>query len=295
MKSITAILLLLVITGCSTAPRLDQDSGADYAITISESSSSALIALSKTSITGVRDLSRDEFDNVKKAVERFETPNTTIEDTEKRSNSKTSAGLSVGTSFGLGSNLMSGISVFQKLGDDDIPRNFDFANDFSSQALIYSPKGSEELIDELVSVIPNALMSFNKHVDSVLHIGMDDEILNVVRKAGVTYQEGDAPTTSHTYKAIGSADGDKNGKIISSKFYYSLICDPNSTENTVCELSLIFTIDENNHPLISLLAKEVSQVMPEGSLMYLPPRKDLNRIPMVYNSDGEVMYLVEKE
>lgn len=293
MKSIATILLLLVVTGCSTAPRLDQASDADYAITISETSSPALIALSKTSITGVRDLTRDEFDDVKEAVEKFETPDTTIENNDKRTTAKTSAGFSVGTSFGLGSNVMSGFSVFQKLGDDDSPRNFTFANDFSSQALIYSPKGSEELIDELVNVIPNAIMSFNKHVDSTLQIGTDDEILNIVRKAGVTYQEDETPTTLHSYKAIGSADGDKNGKIISSKFYYSLVCDPNSTQDTVCELSLIFTVDDNNHPLISLLAKEVSQVMPEGSLMYLPPRKDVNRIPMVYNADGEAMYLVE--
>ena len=298
MKSIATILSLLVITGCSMTPRVGDKSGADYPIALKANSSPALTALSKTPIKGVRDLSIDEFEDESVTVKEFEELNEQVESGPISSGAYAVGSAAVGTSLGLAFEYASGMAVLGYLASDDRAENYEFSDDFNSEGYIYSSKGSEELFDDLVSTIPDAMLSFNEKVDAILNVGIDKEIWSHSVKAGTPFKgAGDSTyrnSTESIYEAIGIVSNAINGKRVSTEFYVSLHCESNLKIDAVCAIKTRFRIDKNPHPLISLLVKEIAKVMPEGSLMYLPPRKDLNRIPMVYKTDGEPMYLVEK-
>ena len=291
MKSIATILSLLVITGCSMTPRVGDKSGAYYPITLNAKSSEALIALSKTSIKGVRDLSVGEFENESVTVKEFEELNSEI-DNPMSSEAYALGSVAVGASLGLAFKYASGVGVLGYLASDDRPKNYEFSDDFNSTGYIYSPKGSDTLFGEMVKAIPDAMLSFNEKVDSIFKIGMEDE-LHVFPLPASKNSKDDYQT--HIFEAFGSVGSVKNGKKIVTQFFIILKCKSKISQSAICSFQPRFTIDRNNHPLISLLIKEIAQVMPEGSLMYLPPRKDLNRIPMVYKADGKPMYLVEKK
>lgn len=278
-------------------PRVGDKSGADYPITLNAKSSEALIALSKTSIKGVRDLSVDEFEDESATVKEFEELNTQVDD-PMSSEAYALGSTAVGASLGLAFKYASGVAVLGYLASDDRPMNYEFSDDFNSKGYIYSPVGSEALFDEMIKEIPDAMLSFNKKVDDILDVGISKDPSMVVEKAGAvsTSRKGVTQTaTIHYFFITNGVSSVSNGKNISTQFSIIFSCPPKVKQDAVCYFRPTFTIDRNNHPLISLLVKEVAQVMPEGSLMYLPPRKDLNRIPMVYKTDGEPMYLVEKK
>lgn len=297
MKSIATILSLLVITGCSMTPKVGDKSGADYPITLKANSSPALTALSKTPIKGVRDLSIDEFEDESVTVKEFEELNSEV-DNPMSSEAYALGSVAVGASLGLAFKYASGIGILGYLASDDRAENYEFSDDFNSKGYIYSSKGGEELFDDLVSTIPDAMLSFNEKVDAILNVGIDKEIWSHSVKAGTPFKgAGDSTyrnSTESIYESIGIVSNAINGKRVSTEFYVSLHCESNLKIDAVCAIKTRFRIDKNPHPLVSLLVKEIAKVMSEGSLMYLPPRKDLNRIPMVYKTDGEPMYLVEK-
>ena len=292
MKSIATILSLLVITGCSTTPRVGDKSGADYPIALNAKSSETLIALSKTPLKGIRDLSVSEFESESVTVKEFEELNTEVEN-PLSSEAYALGSVAVGASLGLAFKYASGVGILGYLASDDRPMNYDFSDDFNSKGYIYSPKGSDELFDEMIKVIPDAMLSFNEKVDSVLEIGIDDEIKVFSFPADKESSKDGSQT--HAFEALGTVGNVKNGKKVITQYRISFRCKAYVSLKSTCTFEPNFTIDRNNHPLVSLLVKEIAQVMPEGSLMYLPPRKDLNRIPMVYKTDGEPMYLVEKK
>lgn len=285
------IAISLFVVGCSTTPRVGDKSGADYPIALNAKSSEALIALSKTPLKGIRDLSVSEFESESVTVKEFEELNTEVEN-PLSSEAYALGSVAVGASLGLAFKYASGVGILGYLASDDRPMNYDFSDDFNSTGYIYSPKSSEMLFGEMVKAIPDAMLSFNEKVDFILKVGMEDELnffpLPASENSKENYQ-------THIFEAFGTAGSVRNGKKIVTEFYIVLKCKSEVPQGAICSFQPRFRIDRNNHPLVSLLVKEIAQVMPEGSLMYLPPRKDLNRIPMVYKTDGEPMYLVESK
>lgn len=274
-------------------PKVGDKSGADYPITLKANSSPALTALSKTPIKGVRDLSIDEFEDESVTVKEFEELNSEV-DSPMSSEAYALGSVAVGASLGLAFKYASGIGILGYLASDDRPENYEFSGDFNSKGYIYSSKGSEELFDDLVSTIPDAMLSFNRKIDDILDVGVEDELFIIKLKEGESSKKGGVKSKEHVFFGSGSVGKWINEKRVFTKYSLSIICDPKPKRETNCVVNPQFSINKANHPLVSLLVKEIAKVMPEGSLMYLPPRKDLNRIPMVYKTDGEPMYLVEK-
>ena len=288
------IAISLFVVGCSTTPRVGDKSGADYPIALNAKSSEALIALSKTPLKGIRDLSVSEFESESVTVKEFEELNTEVEN-PLSSEAYALGSVAVGASLGLAFKYASGVGILGYLASDDRPMNYDFSDDFNSKGYIYSPKGSDELFDEMIKVIPDAMLSFNKKVDDILDVGIDGELFIIKLKEGESSKKGGKKSKEHLFYGTGSVGNWVGKKRIFTEYSVSIICDPKLNREAICVVNPQFSIDKKKHPLISLLVKEIAQVMPEGSLMYLPPRKDLNRIPMVYKTDGEPMYLVESK
>ena len=273
-------------------PRVGDKSGADYPIALNAKSSEALIALSKTPLKGIRDLSVSEFESELVTVKEFEELNTEVEN-PLSSEAYALGSVAVGASLGLAFKYASGVGILGHLASDDRPMNYEFSDNFNSTGYIYSPKSSEMLFGEMVKAIPDAMLSFNEKVDSILGIGIDNEIKVFSFPANKENSKDGSQT--HAFEALGTVGSVKHGKKVITQYRISFRCKAYVSLKSTCTFEPNFTIDRNNHPLVSLLVKEIAQVMPEGSLMYLPPRKDLNRIPMVYKTDGEPMYLVEKK
>lgn len=288
------IAISIFIAGCSSAAKkLDPSwSRVNYPIVAKVNSSSALLALSETTIKGVRDLSVDEFEDESVTVKDFEELNSQV-DSPMTPEAYAIGSTVVGTSLGLAFKYASGVAVLGYLASSDKPENYGFVSEFNEKGYIYSPAGSDNLFESLVEVIPDAMKSFNQKVDSILKIGLEDDIWSFKKTA----KEAELKDGSelNRFVALGSVGNVIDNKKIVSQFRVSLSCQPYLVQRVLCTLDARFTIDKKEHPLVSLLVKEIAQVMPEGSLMYLPPRKDLNRIPMVYKTDGEPMYLVESK
>lgn len=284
MKKLAVLLTFFVVSGCSMTPKVGDRSDADYPIALKSNSSPALIALSKTPIKGVRDLSLDEFEDAEDEVKKFEALDASVNGDPLNPNAYAVGSVAVGASLGLGLDYVSGVALLGRLAADNRPENFDFSDDFLSDAFIYSPISTIKLRDNLNKFVLGAVVKTDTLIESVLPIDRNKDI-----PAKYSYNESNGIDNHHSFK--NSKLSESESKLLIS---FATSCKHNISLS-LCSVRIKVSIDKKETALISLLIENIAKSLPKGSLIYLPPRKDLNRIPMVYNSDGEVMYLVEQK
>lgn len=291
MKRIATFLILIsTLAGCSSTPRVGDISTVDYRVKVNELSSKGLTLLSKTQITGIRDLTTIEYNSVSEDVSKFNKLSN-ARDTGIDPNLYAAVSGVTGVSMGLSLDYSVGVAILGRLAADDRELNYDFADDFRSNAILYSPLSVNDLMSELFSKIPNAMNSFNNTANFLFAIDIDKDPVIVSLKAG---DKGNR-SGKDIYEYVGVVSKNVDGRKISSQFHFAVLCNPDQTSNSICELKLRFLLDREENPAVSLLAQEVSKALSVGSLIYMPPRKDLYQLPMVYDTSGKPMILVQSK
>lgn len=285
MRILPILCSVIFISACSTTPRVGDISGADYPIEIKPSSSEALKQLKKVGITGVRDLSVEEFNEIKKDYDQFLSLN---QESRGASNSTTYAlaSTAVGSGVGLSLGYAGGLALLGKLAADERPRNYNFADDYKSESLIYSPMGSEEFMEYLVKKIPVAMSRFEQKMKSSYSIKTPKKPYHA---SGVVEDK-----NYYTYAGITSVPkGSVKGSTL-TQYVFTIYC-KKAAFNSVCEVESKVKIGTNERPFVSLMIKELANSLPKNSLLYMNPRKDIYQLPSIYKAGGEHMLLVEAQ
>ena len=279
MKRLSLIALVCWVVGCSTTPRVGDVSGADYPVVISSSASDGLKMLANTPITGVRDVSQSEFYAVSGDVEKFDSL------AEARNggldpNLYAATSAAAGVSLGLALDYASGLAILGRLAADNREFNYDFSGDFRSNPTVFSPVGKDVFLENLAESIPQAMVSFNKTMEELFKVSVNSK--PVITQAKDVYG----------YRAYSKIPVGENKSAL-VMFMFHVHCPTDIDSGVICDTTVRYWIDRKAHPAVSMLAYEVSRVLPEGSVMYMPPRKDLYQLPMVYDTSGEPMILVQ--
>jgi hypothetical protein len=292
MKLFSVFALSLLALGCSTTPRVGDVSDVDYPVKIIAGSSAGLKSIASTPITGVRDVTLSEFEGVSGDIDKFKK---LLVAPQEGLDPNVYAGLSAvtGVSLGLSLDYATGIAILGRLAADERARNYEFSNDFRSTHSLYSPIETEQLFSEIQRAVPLAMVKFNNDINNLFGINLDENPIIVSLKPGE--MNGRKATKNFIYEYVGVVSKPVEGRRVSSKFHFYVICNPDQNINTVCDAKVSFDVDRKPHPAVSILAKYVIQSLPHGSLLYMPPRKDLYQLPMVYDTSGEPMILVQSE
>jgi hypothetical protein len=288
MKLIALLAALAFLAGCSSTPRIGDVSGADYSINVDNSSSAGLRALAKADIAGVRDLTAAEYESVSDDVDKFDKL-ADARDTGIDPNLYAAISGVTGASLGLSLDYAAGVAILGRLAADDREFNYRFADDFRSDAVLYSPLSVDDLMNELSLQIPGAMSEFNRMASNLFAIDIDTDPIIVSVKAG---DKGNR-TGKDIFEYVGVVAKDVDGRKVSSQFHLAVLCNPRQVSDSLCEMKIRFLVDRKENPAVSLLVQEVSKSLPAESLVYMPPRKDLYQLPMVYDTSGEPMILVQ--
>lgn len=290
MRILPILCSVVFITACSTTPRVGDVSDVDYPIEIKPSSSQALAELKATGITGVRDLTSEEFSEIKADYDKFIKLNG---ETRGDSNSSTYAlsSTAVGTGLSLSLGYASGLALLGSLAADDRPRNYGFADDYRSETLIYSPMGSDELLKFLAKGMPAAMGQFEEKMKHSMLIKKPRKPSHSLGRAD---DKGNKRKKDfYGYVGITSASkGSVKGSRLTQYILY-IYCDKASS-NAVCEVSSKVKVGTSERPFVSLMIKELANILPEQSLIYMSPRRDIYQLPSIYKANGEYLLLVEK-
>jgi hypothetical protein len=289
MKYFYLALTILVVSGCSTAPRVGDVSGADYPLEFSQASSDALNTLRHTRLRGIRDLNRDEFSVLKDDLAKFHEITQVTPDNRLSSNAFAATSAAVGTSMGLALDYAMGIAILGRLAADDREINYDFSGDFNSKTILYSPLSADQFLDQLEVAIPKSMESFNKLINHKYMVDIDQKPIVVRLKAGAKGNN----TDKDVYEYVSVVSKKVDGKKIPSMFHFAAMCPPVSLKGVLCDVYIKFKLNRKENPAVSILAQEIARNLPKDSVLYMPPRKDLYQLPMIYTTSGSPMFLVE--
>jgi hypothetical protein len=293
MKLFSLFALSFFVIGCSTTPRVGDISGANYPVKIEANSSDGLKAIASTSITGVRDVTQSEIDDVRGDLDKFEK---LVEARKEGLDPNLYAGISgaTGVALGLSLDYAAGVAILGRLAADNRVRNYEFSDDFRSNHVLYSTMASNSLLEHFNTSIPLAMERFNDTASKLFGISIDNDPIVISVKKGDGYN-GSAPFERYAYEYVGVVSKPIEGRNVSSMFHFSARCDDDLKGGSLCETNVRFLVNKKANPAVSLLAKEISLALPEGSVLYMPPRKDLYQFPMVYGTSGEPMILIQSE
>ncbi|KZZ46931.1 hypothetical protein A3759_06200 [Thalassolituus sp. HI0120] len=288
MRTLVIFGAAMAMIACSSTPRVGDDSGADYPVQIQATSSKALIKLNETGITGVRDLSVSEFEGHKEDYEKFLSLSA---DARSGGNSTAYAATSaaIGSGLGLALDFAGGLAILGKLAADDRPLNYDFADDYRSSYALYSTQNMDAFMKELDQRIPTALENFNRILNELYGIPLDDEIFT-------HFSPANAPGNRvgvDAYESMGIVSQKVNGKRERIEFYFSVRGGSNVQHEALAKAVIRFRVQGKHNPNVALLLAEIAKVLPEGTVMYAPPRRDVYQLPGVYLAGGEHLLLVE--
>jgi hypothetical protein len=291
MKYIYITFLTLLISGCSATPKVGDMSGATYRVSTLGNSSEALKTIAHTPITGVRDLTLDEFNDIKSDVVSFNMVAKAGQDKGLDSSSYALASTAVGSSLGLSLDYAAGLAILGKLAADDRAYNYVFSNDFHSEATVYSKLNSEEFLTYVTKSIPESMSKFENKMNSLYGIDLVKKPIYVSKKAGD--ENNKSNKDFYEYVGIAFTSKEKTGRRILTQYRMGVYCEPDGKDVSVCKVNASVKIGSKRNTAVSLLVKEFVERLPDGSVLYMPPRKDLYQLPMVYTTNGEPMLLVE--
>jgi hypothetical protein len=269
------IALFFMITsalfGCASSQRVGDRNELANPIIVNESSSEALRSAAASGMHGLRDLTKDEF-------EEFAGDKSRLNDLTGRSSSGV-ASAAITSGLGLASGLslghVTGIGLLGALARDDRVSNYPFSGDFDSRYQIPWIEDPEFFL----GVLDRALTKFSSEVSDVYGVDAEWSVsLNDRSNDG-------AVKLSGSRSAKVSFDGDLVSLIV--------VAGANCLEPGVaCEAYFLFKILGKNSPLVARLITVFSQEL-GSSPLYLPPNREIYQLPAIM-SNGQINYLIHK-
>lgn len=280
MKKITTLAMaLLFLVGCSSnPPKIGIIINKDTPIELSEKSSEAMKILNDFGEVGVRDLTREEFEQHQADIEKF---NALIGEQQKFNRLAYEAGgIGLGLAAGLSGGLVLGYAAVTTIFSNDLPDNYDFAWDFNTTPKVYSRSGVDNSV--LLGASKQAV------AELALELEFSDKLdgLSFDIQTNESKERGKlSPSLSAT--AFKKANEHKN-KVTALGFCFD-------TEKK-CHYDAGVIVSGKSTVLGAILVSKIAANLPDDYYFYLPPNKSLNRLPMlIHGGTGEIEYLAEKE
>lgn len=271
IKNALFSLVALALVGCASSQKVGDRNEVENPIIVNESSSSALRSAAASGMHGLRDLTKEEFD-------QFAADTSRLDDLTGRS-SGGAASAAITSGLGLASGLslghVTGIGLLGALARDDRVSNYPFSGDFDSRYQIPWIEDPEFFL----GVLDRALTQFSAEVSDVY--GVDAE-WSVSLNDRSTDSE---VKLSGSRSAKVSFDGDLVSLIV--------VAGANCPEpRAACEAYFLFKVLGKNSPLVARLVTVFSQEL-GSSPLYLPPNREVYQLPAIM-SNGKINYLIQK-
>ena len=268
MKFILVVLVAL-IAGCASAPKVGQKSKASYPIVVGEKSSKALRDLHSVGVVGVRDLNAKELRRYQNDQEKFGAASRSRTGINAGAYSATTSAAAVAGGMALGS--VTGVGLLSAMLADERPDNYRFALDFSDRYYIASLSGVD------VNLLNSAIRSA---VQDVTNFFAQSYSLSSTARDFTR----DLSFSMHWLEPN------------RDRYSIGLEVEPTCASGSInCVFRSFSHLRKGGvrSPIEAALLVDFMSKLPESYFLYIPPNRSIYQLPAVIYGGGRVEYLVE--
>ena len=289
---IVAVMGVTLIAGCSQKPmRLTQLNNSVSPIVIKENSSDPLRLLYEQGAYTVRDLTKDEFEDVQDDVTEYMKTNQMFESKSDSGLGYAAGSTAVGTGLGLSLEYASGVALLgmlSKIGSAGYEgENYPFAWDYSSKHFLMKKHGDVDI--ELLGKAAEAVV--NKYADQMTDLYKT----TVTESKGLVKSDSKwIPETDVSYSAITNFSRSDRARVRGAVLVRFQCPVKGEKAGQFCTANFSIRSVNDRYPLANAMREEFMRTIGDEYAVYIPPNTAYKNVPSVLHGSGRIEYLVEK-